>query len=43
MPHAVIEANDSMATYDYDRYAAGDDDINVTDNTSRRCIKSIHE
>ena len=30
VPHAVIDINDSMATCDYDRRAAGNDDVNVT-------------
>jgi len=43
VPHTVIGINDSTATFNYDRCAAGDDDVNVADNTSRRCVKSVHE
>ena len=41
--YAVIDVNDSMATCNYDCCAAGNDDVNVADNTSRRCVKSIYE
>jgi len=43
VPHAVIDVNDSTVTCDYSRCAAGDDDVNVTDNSSRRRIKSVHK
>jgi len=33
--HAVTDVNDSEATCIYDRYAAGDDDVNVTDASSQ--------
>jgi len=34
VPHTVIDVNDSTATCDYDHCASGDDDVNVTDDTS---------
>jgi len=43
VPHAVMDTNDSTATCNCDRYSAGDDKVNVADNTSHRCIKSVHE
>ena len=32
----VIDVNDSTVMCDYNRYAAGDDDVNVAGNTSHR-------
>jgi len=41
--YAVVDINESTATRDYNCYTAGDDNVNVADNTSRQCVKLVND